>query len=378
MRNRLNNEQYQFGSDLCSFFKLICYRGMMAVLVMAMFVMLAMFRISSFTTKTYESYKEIPYNRVGLLLGTSPTIAPGQDNLYFSYRIMAAVELFNAGKIKYILVSGDNRHDSYNEPRMMYKALIKQGIPAENIVMDFAGINTLNSVVRAKEVFLLKDVTVISQSWHNERAIFIADKFGINAVGFNASEPDGFGTFKVKLREIGARIKCVFDIYLFDTKAHFLGEPIPIGSTPMPKQPSAKPKHNTSKPKQPSMSKYGIREQLEYEALKQIAKQPTDSARYIYSIEMANQTEQLRSEREQEALLREEQNEALIEASQNAANSLNQDLNSLNETDEGTTQAQPENITPKVEDSGVNAAPRTTPRRTSRPANRISHGDPWD
>lgn len=355
---------------------------MMSILVMALFVMLAMFRISSFTTQTYDSIKEIPYNKVGLLLGTSPTIAPGQDNLYFSYRIMAAAELYKAGKIKYILVSGDNRHDSYNEPRMMYKALIKQGVPADSIVMDFAGINTLNSVVRAKEVFLLKDVTVISQPWHNERALFIANSFSINAVGFNASEPDGFGTFKVKLREIAARIKCVLDIYIFDTQPHFLGEPIAIGGTPLPKQPSAKPKHNTSKPKQPTMSKYGLIEQREYEELKQIAKKPTDSAAYINSIEMEHQAEQLRSEAEQEDLLREEQNEALMEANENAANSLNQGnatyIDPTKEEDITTTSDDTPPAQNPTSAEPVLNQPKPAPRRPRSEPNRISHGDPWD
>ena len=88
------------------------------------------------------------------------------------------MELFQAGKISRILVSGDNRRMNYNEPVEMRKALIAHGIPDSVIVMDFAGIRTLDSVIRAKKVFGQDRFTIISQRFHNERALYIAGRNG--------------------------------------------------------------------------------------------------------------------------------------------------------------------------------------------------------
>ena len=102
-------------------------------------------------SKLYTEVNTIPSNNVGLLLGTSPKLKNGNNNLYFDYRILATVELYKAGKIKYILISGDNRKEDYNEPEEMKKALIQKGIPEKFIYLDYAGFRTLDSVVRAKE-----------------------------------------------------------------------------------------------------------------------------------------------------------------------------------------------------------------------------------
>ena len=146
----------KFGSDMSRFLSATCYLAALALVVGILFVVLSCFKISSYAFKTYESIDKIPYNKVGVLFGTSPLGASGAPNEFFTYRIMAASQLFKSGKIDYILVSGDNRHESYNEPRLMKRALIKAGVPAERIVFDFAGISTLDSVIRARKVFLLK------------------------------------------------------------------------------------------------------------------------------------------------------------------------------------------------------------------------------
>ena len=101
----------------------------------------------------YREISEIPGNEVGLLLGTSPKLRNGKNNLYFDHRINAAIQLYKAGKIKYILISGDNRQRNYNEPEYMKKALLRGGIPEEAIYLDYAGFRTLDSVVRAQKVF---------------------------------------------------------------------------------------------------------------------------------------------------------------------------------------------------------------------------------
>lgn len=176
----------------------------------------------------YPDVESIPYNKVGLLLGTTPKLKNGNNNLYFDYRIQGAVELYKAGKIKYILISGDNRREDYNEPEEMKKALLVQGVPEKSIYMDYAGFRTLDSVIRAKEIFGQDKLTVISQPFHNERAIYLASKNGINAIGFNARDVETYAGLKTQIRELFARVKVFIDLAT-GKQPHFLGEQINIG-----------------------------------------------------------------------------------------------------------------------------------------------------
>lgn len=178
--------------------------------------------------KAFDDVAFIPFKKVGVVLGTSKNSSSGPENLFFNYRIQAAVKLYNAGKVEYILVSGDNRHKNYNEPLLMRIDLIKSGIPKEKIIMDFAGFRTLDSVIRANKVFGLNDFTIISQKFHNERALFIARRKGINAIAFNAQDPpmDYMMNYVLK-REKLARCLMILDL-LFFKQAKFLGDPVVI------------------------------------------------------------------------------------------------------------------------------------------------------
>lgn len=131
---------------------------------------------------------EVQQVKVGLILGTSPTLGNGYKNLYFYNRIDAAVELYEAGKVESFIVSGDNGRKEYNEPEEMRKELIRRGIPSEVIYLDYAGFRTLDSVIRAREVFGQTSFVVISQKFHNERAVFLARINGIEAYGYNATD----------------------------------------------------------------------------------------------------------------------------------------------------------------------------------------------
>src|SRR5690554_383800 len=178
--------------------------------------------------KTFSSTTHIKKNRVGLLLGTAKYYKTGGINLYFQYRIDAAVHLYKNNKIDYILVSGDNSSVYYNEPITFKKELIKRGIPAEVIYLDYAGFRTLDSVIRAKEIFGQEEITIISQQFQNERAIYIAENKGIKAIGFNAKDMEGTNGLKVKFREYFARTKAFMDI-VFNVQPRFYGEKVPIG-----------------------------------------------------------------------------------------------------------------------------------------------------
>ncbi|HEX2869073.1 MAG TPA: ElyC/SanA/YdcF family protein [Ignavibacteriales bacterium] len=168
--------------------------------------------INSYSRKfTYSDLNRIPFNEAGLLLGTGKYLKPHVVNLYYAYRIKAASELYKAGKVKIIIVSGNKFN---NEPKNMRLDLIKSGVPASAIYSDLEGFRTYDSVVRCSEVFGFKSFTVISQDWHNERAIFIARKLGLDAIGYNARDVKGSMALETDVRELFSRVKVFIDLYL--------------------------------------------------------------------------------------------------------------------------------------------------------------------
>ena len=124
--------------------------------------------------KRYGNVDDVPYNRVALVLGTNPLTPSGRPNYYFKYRIDACVELYRAGKVSKFLLSGDNSTKNYDEPQYMKDALMEHGIPESDIVLDYAGFRTLDSVVRCKDIFGQESVTIVSQGFHNARAVCLA------------------------------------------------------------------------------------------------------------------------------------------------------------------------------------------------------------
>jgi SanA protein len=177
----------------------------------------------------FDSTDEIPLRRVGLIFGTDSHIGV-RENLYFRYRIDAAVKLWKAGKVQCFIVSGDNREKDYNEPAAMRLALMAQGVPRDRIVEDFAGLRTFDSVIRAREVFGASDLIFVSQKFQNERAIYIARANGIEALGFNAEDVSGSGGYKTRLREVGARVKMWLDVNVLGTRPKVLGVRVALPS----------------------------------------------------------------------------------------------------------------------------------------------------
>lgn len=196
------------------------------------FLLLVFYADSAIRNQTnslvFSDANDVPVHRVALLLGTAPYQSHGGRNPFFSHRIDAAVALFNAGKVEFILASGDNRHVSYNEPVAMRNELIRRGVPAERIVLDYAGFRTLDSIIRTREVFGQERFVVISQRFHIERALYIAENAGMQAVGFRARDVDGQAMMRVQVREYLARVKALADVHLFRASPRFLGDPIPI------------------------------------------------------------------------------------------------------------------------------------------------------
>jgi SanA protein len=176
----------------------------------------------------FDNVNDVPAVETGLLLGTAKVLPNGYLNYYFKYRIDAALELFKAGKIRYIIISGDNGRKDYNEPEDMKNELIQGGVPDSVIYLDFAGFRTFDSVIRAKKIFGQNKLISISQKFHNERMVFIARNNEIEAYGYNAKDVAKYAGFRTNLREFFARAKVFLDI-LIDREPKFLGEKIKIG-----------------------------------------------------------------------------------------------------------------------------------------------------
>lgn len=178
--------------------------------------------------KIYTSVDSVPHNKVALLLGTNPLNKWGRPNSYFTNRIKTASELYKAGKVDYIIASGDNHTKDYDEPTAMRDSLMAHGVPEDRIILDFAGFRTLDSVVRAKEIFGCDSLTIISQADHNARALYLAEANGIEAVAVSAPLRAGrWVRTRLAIREWLARDKMMLDIW-FGKQPHFLGERIEI------------------------------------------------------------------------------------------------------------------------------------------------------
>ena len=166
--------------------------------------------------KIYDTVETMPHNRYGLLLGTSPITRWGTHNYYFDRRIEAADKLYKAGKIDSLIVSGGNyvATEEYgcDEPAAMRDSLIARGVPSEKIILDYDGERTIKSFQNAKNLFHLDSLTVISQAYHNSRALYIAKHYDIEAVAINATEPDSGHKLRNHIREYMARVKLFIDL----------------------------------------------------------------------------------------------------------------------------------------------------------------------
>ena len=172
--------------------------------------------------RVYSDVETIPVREYGLVPGTSRLVHGKYLNTYFYNRVHAATALYRAGKIRKIIVSGDNGRTDYNETGDMKRELIAEGVAPDDVLSDYAGFRTLDSVVRARNLFGASEITVISQRFHCERAIYLASGNGIDAIGFEANEvaPRSIRV-KLAVREAFARVLAVIDAEILKTKPHF-------------------------------------------------------------------------------------------------------------------------------------------------------------
>ena len=180
---------------------------------------------TSASGKIFRSTVTIPTNAVALVLGTSKKTSRGNPNLHFNQRIEAAAALFNAGKVRHLLVSGDNSVKNYDEPTDMRDALVEAGVPRDAITCDYAGLRTLDSVVRAKTVFGLTNFTIVTEEFHCPRSVWIARRHGLDVVAFAAPDLSVRWSARVKTREALARVWCAVDLYVVNRQPKFSGPP---------------------------------------------------------------------------------------------------------------------------------------------------------
>ena len=173
----------------------------------------------------------LPSVDVALVLGAAPIGPEGGPNRYFEYRLDAAAALWRAGKVRYLLVSGDRRPPGYDEPSAMRAGLVACGVPAERIYRDFAGVRTRDSILRAADVFGQKRLIVVSQPFHLARAIFLARQEGMEAWGFAARDVDRPYSILTTLRRYPSALRAYYDVW-FDTPPRHAGKPVAIGVDP--------------------------------------------------------------------------------------------------------------------------------------------------
>lgn len=176
----------------------------------------------------YDDVSDIPPQKVALVLGASRHLKGGYPNPYFTNRIRAAKELYDARKVKAFVLSGDNGRHSYNEPEDMRSELISFGVPDSIIYLDYAGFRTFDSVVRMNKIFGQDSIIIVSQKFHNERAVYVARHCGLIAYGYNAEDVELNRTsYRTKVREKFARVKVLLDI-IISKQPKFLGDPVEI------------------------------------------------------------------------------------------------------------------------------------------------------
>ena len=197
--------------------------GIVAVACLALILICNQIVVNNADGKVFSDIDSIKYNKLGLLLGTTPQARFDRiTNYFFIYRIDAAELLYKAGKIEKILISGDEHSlDGVNEPECMRDSLVARGVPANAIILDGKGYRTICSVINANKVYGLKSFTVISQKFHNERAIYQAEHLGLdveNIQAYNAKDPKSRRAYLTTIREYFARVKMFMDLITYDDK----------------------------------------------------------------------------------------------------------------------------------------------------------------
>jgi SanA protein len=224
---RANNRKYLLTWILNSVRSIFIATAIIGLLLIGFVVGVDQWIAHKAKNKIVTTINEVPSTAIALVLGTSKYIGKTL-NPYYTYRIDAAIELYNQGKVRGFLLSGDNAHRSYNEPWTMKRDLLKAGVPESSIFLDYAGFRTLDSIVRAQSIFDVHEMVVVTQTFHCYRALYIANHINVDAHCLGVKAPTPTHWYNVRFREIFARTKAFLDINIINTQPRFLGEKEPI------------------------------------------------------------------------------------------------------------------------------------------------------
>jgi len=198
-------------------FKNVAASGVLAasIALLALILVCNVWIINATKARIFYDVHSLPVNRDGLVLATGKLMENGRVNQHFIRRVDAAAELYHAGKVQRLILSGDKGHD---EPMELKRALLSRGVPESAMVLDNYGLRTLDSVVRARDVFHCGRVTIISERFHDFRALFLSQYYGIDAVAYAPPDLSLRWMIKSSVRESLARVKAVLDLYVLKTK----------------------------------------------------------------------------------------------------------------------------------------------------------------
>ncbi|HOA23039.1 MAG TPA: ElyC/SanA/YdcF family protein [Aggregatilineales bacterium] len=205
---------------------------LIVILLAAIFPFAARAAVTLWAMRHTYSADEAPERRVALVLGAR-VYRSGRLSAMLADRVSAAADLYHAGRVDMLLMSGDNSRPDYNEPDAMREYAVSLGVPREAIHVDYGGRRTYDSCYRARHIFGVEDAVVVTQEFHLPRAVMLCRGLGIDAVGVGADyqRPHGYSRRSLtysRIREIPATAMAVIDL----VRRHeppVMGEPIPIG-----------------------------------------------------------------------------------------------------------------------------------------------------
>ena len=179
-----------------------------------------------YADRIHYNVRDVPQRPVAVVFGAGYW-PDGTPSDVMKDRVEAAVELYRAGRVRKVLFSGDNRFINYNEPATMREYALSLGLPDEVIVLDYAGRRTYDTCYRARDIFQVRDVVLVTQRYHLPRALYTCEKLGLNAVGYAADRRPYVYLVRYWLREVPALWMAWLQLWVTHPLP-VLGEPIPI------------------------------------------------------------------------------------------------------------------------------------------------------
>ncbi len=162
--------------------------------------------------RIFTTPEAVPAHRVAIVFGAG--VRNGQPSTVLRDRIASGVELYRAGKVNKLLMSGDNRYEDYNEPGAMRRTALEMGVPDGDIAMDYAGRSTYDTCYRAREIFGVQAAVLVTQDYHLDRAVMTCSALGVQAVGYTADQRAYRGMSWFQIRELGATLNAVIELFI--------------------------------------------------------------------------------------------------------------------------------------------------------------------